>query len=307
MAVNIPSQIVVQTAAQWAADATIYSAKRILVTSDVLYTGIDQRKFKLANGIDVWSALDYVPIGELLNGITIDWSRDSGVYAQAWFYAHTTTYQCGYGNQYLAFTNAGIKPFGVSGGVSKLVRYNASGILVPSTYDESDIVLTNDSRLTDARHMKIDAYDNTDSTTTGGTSEVYMKGLSVPQLTANSKLEIVAQFGKTGGAGIVTWKVYHNATNNLSGSPVLIATGLHTAGQEYVPFERKIINKNSLTLNSIFRSSVTAVSDTSAGNASNMTVLNTDLSGRFIVISATPGSAADTVILHNYQLMHSKP
>ena len=31
---NLPSQIVVQTAAQWAVDATVYSNKRILVTSD---------------------------------------------------------------------------------------------------------------------------------------------------------------------------------------------------------------------------------------------------------------------------------
>lgn len=142
MDINITSQIVVQTAAQWAADVTVYSAKRILVTSDVLYTGIDQRKFKLANGTDAWSALDYVPVGELLNGITIDWSRDSGGYLQSWFYAHTSTLQIGYGNQYLAFTNSGIKPFGVSAGVSKLMRYNASGILVASTLDEGDIATT---------------------------------------------------------------------------------------------------------------------------------------------------------------------
>lgn len=63
MAVNIPSQIVVQTAAEWAADATVYSAKRILVTSDVFYTGTDQPRFKFANGTDAWADLDYVPEG----------------------------------------------------------------------------------------------------------------------------------------------------------------------------------------------------------------------------------------------------
>lgn len=61
--VNIDSQIVVQTAAQWAADSTVYSAKRILVTSDEYYGATDQRKFKIANGTDTWSNLDYMPIG----------------------------------------------------------------------------------------------------------------------------------------------------------------------------------------------------------------------------------------------------
>ncbi len=59
---NIDSQIVVQTAVQWAADTDVYSAKRILVTSDALYTGTDQRKWKLANGTDTWANLDYMPI-----------------------------------------------------------------------------------------------------------------------------------------------------------------------------------------------------------------------------------------------------
>ena len=60
--VNIPSQIVIQTAAQWAVDATIYSAKRILITSDVFYGATDQRKFKIADGVQTWSNLDYFPV-----------------------------------------------------------------------------------------------------------------------------------------------------------------------------------------------------------------------------------------------------
>lgn len=62
--VNIPSQIVIQTAAQWAVDATVYSAKRILVTSDVFFIGTAQRKFKIADGVQTWAQLDYVPIDE---------------------------------------------------------------------------------------------------------------------------------------------------------------------------------------------------------------------------------------------------
>lgn len=63
MNINIDSQIVVQTAAQWAADNTVYSAKRILVTSDASWDNTDQRKFKIADGTQTWSQLDYPPIG----------------------------------------------------------------------------------------------------------------------------------------------------------------------------------------------------------------------------------------------------
>lgn len=59
--VNIESQLVVQTAAQWAADNTVYGAKRILITSDATYTLTDQRKFKIADGVQTWSNLDYFP------------------------------------------------------------------------------------------------------------------------------------------------------------------------------------------------------------------------------------------------------
>lgn len=59
MDIYIESQIIVKTAVQWAADTTVYSNKRILVTSDVTYTGTDQRKFKIADGVQTWSNLDY--------------------------------------------------------------------------------------------------------------------------------------------------------------------------------------------------------------------------------------------------------
>lgn len=67
--VNIDSQIVVKTATQWAADNTVYSDKRILVTSDEYYGATDQRKFKIANGTDTWSNLDYMPIDTGASGL----------------------------------------------------------------------------------------------------------------------------------------------------------------------------------------------------------------------------------------------
>lgn len=71
--INIQGNIVAQTASAWALDATVYSNKTILVTSDLFYSATDQPRFKFANGVDVWSALDYVPEGSTgVNTVTGD-------------------------------------------------------------------------------------------------------------------------------------------------------------------------------------------------------------------------------------------
>lgn len=62
MDINVSSQIVVQTAAQWAADVTVYSAKRLLVVSDAFFGATDQRKYKLADGVQTFAQLDFIPI-----------------------------------------------------------------------------------------------------------------------------------------------------------------------------------------------------------------------------------------------------
>jgi len=71
--INIQGNIISQTSADWALDATVYSNKTILVTSDLFYSATDQPRFKFANGVDVWSALDYVPEGSTgVNTVTGD-------------------------------------------------------------------------------------------------------------------------------------------------------------------------------------------------------------------------------------------
>lgn len=59
---NINGNIRTNTAAGWAADATVYTAKTILVTTDATYGATDQRKFKIADGTQTWSNLDYFPV-----------------------------------------------------------------------------------------------------------------------------------------------------------------------------------------------------------------------------------------------------
>ena len=75
---NLPSQIVVQTAAQWAVDATVYSNKRILVTSDEYYGSTDQRKFKIADGTQTWANLDFMPISQTLAQVLANGNTTGG-------------------------------------------------------------------------------------------------------------------------------------------------------------------------------------------------------------------------------------
>jgi hypothetical protein len=76
--INIDSQLVVQTAAAWASDVTVYSNKRMLITSDVFYAGTDQPRFKFGDGVQTWSNLDYVPAGGGTDTVILQYSHSSG-------------------------------------------------------------------------------------------------------------------------------------------------------------------------------------------------------------------------------------
>lgn len=76
--INIESQNVVQTTAEWASDTTVYSDKYVLWVSDLFYSGTDQMQFKKANGADSFSNLDFMPIGVSGgNSVIIEYSHTS--------------------------------------------------------------------------------------------------------------------------------------------------------------------------------------------------------------------------------------
>lgn len=51
------------TAANWATNNPILAAGEVAFTSDLFYTGTDQQRFKIGDGVQTWSQLDYVPEG----------------------------------------------------------------------------------------------------------------------------------------------------------------------------------------------------------------------------------------------------
>lgn len=51
------------TAVNWASNDPILAAGEVAFTSDVFYSGTDQQRFKIGDGVQTWSQLDYVPEG----------------------------------------------------------------------------------------------------------------------------------------------------------------------------------------------------------------------------------------------------
>jgi len=58
--ININSQNVVQTTAEWATDTTVYSDKFVLWVSDLFYGATDQMQFKKADGVQTFADLDFM-------------------------------------------------------------------------------------------------------------------------------------------------------------------------------------------------------------------------------------------------------
>lgn len=56
--------VIVRNAAGWAADSTVYNERQILINSDETYDGTNCRKVKIADGLNTFASLDYLPAGE---------------------------------------------------------------------------------------------------------------------------------------------------------------------------------------------------------------------------------------------------
>ena len=163
------------------------------------------------------------------------------------------------------------------------------------------IVETNNSALTDTRTRKVAVQSNTDASTSATIAETVLKTLLVPTLGANTTLKIMSQVGKVGVAVNAVFKMYYNTTPDLSGTPVQIALLNFTLTQVFSPFNRDITNKNSVTANSIFNSTLSSATEIITTSA--RTDLNVNLSGKYIVITGKAGSVADSVRVDNARLL----
>jgi hypothetical protein len=60
------------TEANWTSNNPVLLSGEVAVTTDDLYTQTDQPRFKIGNGVDTWSALDYQPVDTQLTALVVN-------------------------------------------------------------------------------------------------------------------------------------------------------------------------------------------------------------------------------------------
>ena len=340
---NLPSQIVVQTAAQWAADNTVYSSKRILVTSDAYYGSTDQRKIKIADGTQTWAQLDYFPLDVAL-GLTLAQVLANGNETnQLSLNSNSGESQLHLLNAFASFGWFGAKEGSVLAYNDStiiyhddLVELNATSVTkngsevitsanitqvitngvtdkAPSedaVYDALALKLdANNAAVTNARNRKYFAYDNTTYTYTGATGVVILKTILIPGGTmgTNSTLELFASFMKSGTAGNPTYLVYiGTSASALSGGNIVqyIQPGA-TSLQSGIWV--RLSTKNSQTsTNTKGLSQVALIPQTSQTIPINNRAFDW-ASDLYVHIYATGANAADTQGIQDYQMYIDNP
>lgn len=231
--VNIDSQIVVKTAAQWAADSTVYSAKRILVTSDEYYGATDQRKFKIANGTDTWSNLDYMPIGTggasgLLHGTATQVS--AGVYTTT--IAGVTAYATGdvYAIKFTSVNDNG-----------STININSLGAV--NIYKNSIVPL--ESGDIKANQEIIIVYDGTNFQAIGLTSAHLLAYVHNAQGSVISKGQVVYAFGSSGNKMSVKLARANSDTTSAKTIGVVYDSTIGIGAEGYIIIQGVIANVNT--------------------------------------------------------------
>lgn len=166
----------------------------------------------------------------------------------------------------------------------------------------------NDSRLTDARNCKIYAYQNTDNSITGTLTETILGNLAIAagDMGANDNLWFEAQMFCSGTSGTKTFKAYISPNNNSLTGAVLIGTLSMSAANISSGFQRRHVNKNSVSSNEAWPTANGVTTDfTSAGGAKSSTNVNY-ANAQWLIITCTLANTGDTGTLSNVQLYINK-
>lgn len=141
----------------------------------------------------------------------------------------------------------------------------------------------------------------TDGTATSSTANTYSTGVLITpaQINADTTIEVVYGFRKTGTAGNTTLRFYANATNDLSGSPILIGQAVYTAAQlnsAQSRFLRIKVKNGTGAGTEVLNTSINGIFNDFANISSAVSNLAIDwTSNKYIVAAIQAGSASDAI------------
>ena len=187
--------------------------------------------------------------------------------------------------------------------VSKNTAYNKNFGTASNTVTEG-----NDARLSDSRYKKIFAYQNTDSSHTGSTSETILCNLSIPlnSMGANDVMMIESSLYAIGTAGSKIFRAYIGPNSNSLTGAVQCGLVQMAAANVWSALIRKIANKNSQTTNNVGLAATNSITE-NVTTSTARTATNIDFTvQQYFMITVVLGSSADTAGIDNVQLSIGK-
>lgn len=169
---------------------------------------------------------------------------------------------------------------------------NRNGTIV----DDTDLALK--ANLTDSR-FAVRLKDTTRYTNTGSTTEnILNSGFLITSNTfvTNDVLEVYVKTITSTGANNKTFRIYFNTTDNLSGSPILVAT--YTATTAGGNFTRKLKNLGATLKNYIATATSFPTGETATTSTATENTLSVDLTANvYLIVTAQNAIAGESAIV----------
>lgn len=152
----------------------------------------------------------------------------------------------------------------------------------------------------DDKYNSIIAETVTDGAVTSGTSNTYSIGILIPANTvkAGTSPEVFSLAGKTGTAGIITTRMYINTTNDLSGTPILIALSPGAAAStRTIPLHRylRVVTADGSGLGTLITNNTVSMYSDYVISTSPLQSLAIDWTvDQYLIISCQCGSGSDS-------------
>lgn len=170
---------------------------------------------------------------------------------------------------------------------------------------DKDFVFSDDTKLTDARNRKLFGYLNNTYILTGSTTNTVAFYVFVPAGTISANDEIMFRAHvdtNSSAASTRTLRLYANTTNDLTGTPVLLATRQVIGTITYSGFQRSMLFKNSVSSQEMFPPSTDAITDVTQTNVT-LSSLSVDFSvDQYLIFALQLANSSDTIRLHSAKI-----